>query len=41
LALVYFSLILPPLTVLVMLPLSVVGLVDNWFNLRAPLRSET
>jgi hypothetical protein len=41
LALVYFSLILPPLTVLVMLPLSVVGLVDKWFNLRAPLRSET
>jgi hypothetical protein len=38
---VYFSLILPPLTVFVMLPLSVVGLVDNWFNLRALLRSET
>jgi len=36
----YLLLLLPPLTVLVMLPLSIVGLVDNWLNLRTQLRSE-
>jgi len=39
LILLYLLLVLPPLTVLVMLPLSIVGLVDNWLNLRAPLRA--
>jgi hypothetical protein len=38
--LLYLLLMLPPLTVLVMLPLSIVGLVDNWLNLRTQLRSE-
>lgn len=40
LVLLYLVLLLPPLTVLVMLPLSIVGLVDNWLNLRTQLRSE-
>jgi hypothetical protein len=40
LVLMYLLLMLPPLTVLVMLPLSIVGLVDNWLNLRTQLRSE-
>jgi len=40
LVLMYLLLLLPPLTVLVMLPLSIVGLVDNWLNLRTQLRSE-
>jgi len=40
LVLLYLLLMLPPLTVLVMLPLSIVGLVDNWLNLRTQLRSE-
>jgi hypothetical protein len=40
LVLLYLVLVLPPLTVLVMLPLSIVGLVDNWLNLRTQLRSE-
>ncbi len=39
--LLYFALLLPPLTVLVMLPLSMVGLIDCWLNLRAPLRPAT
>jgi hypothetical protein len=39
LVLFYLLLVLPPLTVLVMLPLSVVGLVDNWLDLRRPVRS--
>ncbi len=34
----YAMLVVPPLTVLVLLPLSFVGLVDNWFNLRARWR---
>jgi hypothetical protein len=39
LVLLYLLLFLPPLTVLVVLPLSIVGLVDNWVNLRTQLRS--
>jgi uncharacterized protein YybS (DUF2232 family) len=39
LILLYLLLVLPPLTVLVMLPLSIVGLVDNWLNLRTQLRA--
>jgi hypothetical protein len=36
---VFYFLLLSPLTVLVMLPLSVVGLVDNWLDLRRPVHS--
>jgi hypothetical protein len=39
LVLLYLLLVLPPLTVLVMLPLSIVGLVDNWLNLRPQSRT--
>ena len=36
---VFYLLLLSPLTVLVMLPLSVVGLVDNWLDLRRLVRA--
>lgn len=39
LGLVYLLLVLPPLTVAVMVPLGVVGMVDNWLDLRKPVRS--
>ena len=41
LAPLYLLLLLPPLNVLVVLPLSMVGLVDQWFDLRASLRPQT
>jgi len=34
-------LLVPALNVLVVLPLSVVGVVDNWFDLRALIRKQT
>jgi hypothetical protein len=37
----YVLLLMPALNVLVVLPLSVVGLVDNWFDLRALIRPQT
>jgi len=37
----YLLLVMPPLNVLVVLPLSVLGLVDQWFDLRASLRART
>ena len=33
--------LMPPLNVLVVLPLSIVGLVDQWFDLRSSLRPQT
>ncbi len=39
LVLFYLLLVLPPLSVLIMLLLSVVGLVDQWLDLRRPVRS--
>ena len=39
LVLFYLLLVLPPLSVLVMLALSVVGVVDHWLDLRRPVRS--
>jgi hypothetical protein len=41
LAPLYLLLLMPPLNVLVVLPLSMVGLVDQWFDLRASLRPQT
>ena len=41
LAPLYLLLLMPPLNVLVVLPLSMVGLVDQWFDLRASLRAQT
>jgi hypothetical protein len=32
---------MPALNVLVVLPLSLVGVVDNWFDLRAWIRAQT
>ena len=37
----YVLLLVPALNVLVVLPLSVVGVVDNWFDLRALIRKQT
>jgi hypothetical protein len=37
----YVLLLVPALNVLVVLPLSVVGVVDNWFDLRALIRPQT
>ena len=37
----YVLLLVPALNVLVVLPLSVVGVVDNWFDLRAWIRPQT
>lgn len=39
LVLLYLLLVLPPLTVFVMFPVSVVGLMDTWLNLRKRLRA--
>ena len=41
LAPLYVLLLVPALNVLVVLPLSVVGVVDNWFDLRALIRPQT
>jgi hypothetical protein len=41
LAPLYLLMLMPPLNVLVVLPLSMVGLVDQWFDLRASLRPQT
>jgi hypothetical protein len=35
----YVLLVLPPFNVLAVLPISIVGFVDSWFDLRASLRS--
>jgi uncharacterized protein YybS (DUF2232 family) len=37
----YVLLLMPALNVLVVLPLSLVGVVDNWFDLRALIRPQT
>jgi len=37
----YVLLLVPALNVLVVLPLSLVGVVDNWFDLRALIRPQT
>ena len=37
----YVLLLVPALNVLVVLPLSLVGIVDNWFDLRALIRPQT
>jgi len=37
----YVLLLMPALNVLVVLPLSLVGVVDNWFDLRAFIRPQT
>jgi hypothetical protein len=37
----YVLLLMPALNVLVVLPLSLVGVVDNWFDLRAWIRAQT
>lgn len=39
LGLVYVLLVVPPLTVAVMVPLGVIGMVDTWLDLRKPVRS--
>jgi uncharacterized protein YybS (DUF2232 family) len=41
LAPLYVLLLVPALNVLVVLPLSLVGVVDNWFDLRALIRPQT
>jgi hypothetical protein len=41
LAPLYLLLLMPALNVLVVLPLSLVGLVDQWFDLRASMRAQT
>jgi hypothetical protein len=41
LAMLYLLLLMPGLNVLIVLPISMMGLVDQWFDLRASLRSRT